>query len=387
MPPRRPSPEARTRLRGSWSSACVAVALLAAGDVAGGSPAPLELSPRSGEAFFGVVRAVGPAGATRAELRVRGGRRRVARPIEGRVLFRVPPGRRDLAVRFLAGRRLVGRVRAEGVWSLPNDAQQAVPERRADRELSAGLAELGRSFAGYSAFWVHRLRTGTVAGWNADASFPAASLVKLGLLLAALDRYGAEPSDPRIAKEIRDLAIWSSNLASNRLLVRLGGSERAGSELVTRVLRRLGATSSTFSGFYRLGTSLAADAPRPLPFLAYRRTTAHDMGRVLYQLHAAALGRRSALRRTQLSRHEARVALALLLSSDPAGDNLGLLRPALPGVPMAQKQGWTTSIRHTAALVYGRDGPTVLVVLTYRPRLALADAVELARRAVRLTAP
>jgi hypothetical protein len=368
-------------------SAGLAVALVSAAAGAEAAPAPVELSPRAGEAFFGVIRAVGPAEATRVELRVRGGRRRVAPPVHGRVVFRLQPGRYDLAVRFLVRGQLIGRTRADRVWALPNAAQKAVPERSRDARLSAGLGALGRSFRGHSAFWVHRLRTGEVAGWNADASFPAASIVKLGLLVASLDRYGAEPADPRVAAEIRDLAVWSSNLASNSLLVRLGGSERGGSELVTRVLWRLGATSSTFTGFYRLGTSVAADAPRPLPFLASRRTTAHDVGRILFQLHAATLGRRDALSRTRLSRHEARVALGLLLSSDPAGDNLGLFRPALPRVPMAQKQGWTTSLRHSAAIVYGPHGPTILVVLTYRPGLSLAEARELGRRVVRLTLP
>jgi Beta-lactamase enzyme family len=365
----------------------LAAAAVLAGGAAQAADARVSVSPAPGEAFFGVVRAVGPADATRVELRMRGGRRRAARPVGGRFAFRLPPGRYDLSVRFLAGGRLLARARAEHVWALPNDAQKAVPERRRDGALSRRLGELGGSFAGHSAFWVHRLRTGETAGWNADASFPAASLVKLGLLVAAVDRYGAEPADPRVAKEIRDLAVWSSNLASNRLVVRLGGSERAGSELVTRVLRRLGATSSTFSGFYRLGTSVSRDTPRPLPFLPYRRTTAHDIGRVLFQLHAAALGRRAALARTRLSRHEARVVLGLLLSTDPAGDNLGLFRPVLPRVPMAQKHGWTTSVRHSAAIVYGPRGPTILVVLAYRPKLSPAEARELARRAVRLTLP
>jgi Beta-lactamase enzyme family len=365
--------------------ACLAVALGGAAAGSAASPAMIELSPRSGEAFFGVVRAVGPKEATRAELRIRGGRRRLATVVGGRVVFRLSPGRYNLAVRFFARGRLLARARSERLWALPNAAQKAVKERRRDVRLSAALGSLGTAFNGYSAFFVHRLRTGEVAGWNADASFPAASLVKLALLVAALDRYGAEPSDPRVAREIRDLAVWSSNLASNRLLLRLGGSERAGSELVTRVLRRLGAGSSTFSGFYRLGTSVVSDTPRAPPFLTYRRTTAHDMGRVLFQLHAAALGRRDALARTRLSRREARVALGLLLSSDPTGDNLGLFRPVLPRVPMAQKQGWTTTVRHTAAIVYGSRGPTILVVLTYRHRLSLAHARDLARRAVRLT--
>jgi hypothetical protein len=54
---------------------------------------------------------------------------------------------------------------------------------------------------------------------------------------------------------------------------------------------------------------------------------------------------------------------------------------------MAQKHGWTTSVRHSAAIVYGPRGATILVVLTYRPKLAVAEARELARRALFLTLP
>jgi hypothetical protein len=100
--------------------------------------------------------------------------------------------------------------------------------------------------------------------------------------------------------------------------------------------------------------------------LTYRRTTAHDVGRILFEVHAAALGNRLAQRRAGLGRHEARVALSLLLSSDPRGDNAGLFRHAT-GVPMAAKHGWTTKLRHTAAILYGPDGPKIAVLLTFRP--------------------
>ena len=92
----------------------------------------------------------------------------------------------------------------------------------------------------------------------------------------------------------------------------------------------MGATASTFTGNYEIGTVLASDAPRPVPFLTYRRTTAHDLGRILFELHAAAAGNRLSLRRTGLTRHEARVALGLLLSTDPRGDNAGLFRRPSP---------------------------------------------------------
>jgi hypothetical protein len=355
--------------------------------LAPGAGASEPSSPHAYEAFFGYVKSDAPPGATRVEVFL--GDRRVAQaPVRGAsVAVRVPapPGRYDLRLRFEAEGRLLRRDEARGVWLLPRTAQRTVRERRRDRTLERRLGALGGAFPGYAAVWVHDLVSGRTAGWNSDASFPAASTVKLGVLVAALDRFGPHPERSSAWQDIRDLATWSSNLASNRLLVRLGGSESGGTAIVNATLRRLGALDSAFSGNYRLGTSVARDTPRPLPIVTYRRTTAHDLGRILFELHAAALGNRLSLRRTGLDRHEARVALGLLLSSDPRGDNLGLLRPALGrSVPLAQKNGWTTYLRHTAALVYGARGPRIVVVLTYRPELDPAASLALGRRVIAL---
>lgn len=344
-------------------------------------------SPRFGEVFFGSVRAAAPAGATTAELYV-GSRRAAIRPVSrGRVRFGFhhPPGRYDLRIRFERNGRLVRRDESRDVWLLPRSGQAAKRERSHDAPLSDQLGALGRGYPGYAAFWIHDLASGTTAGWNSDASFPAASTVKLGVLVAALGRFGPRPERSRAWPLIRDLAVWSSSDASNRLLVLLGGSESGGARIAQDAMWRMGATSSTFTGNYRLGTSVAADTPRPLPFLTYRRTTAHDLGRMLLELHAAALGNGLALRRTGLSTHEARLGVALLLSSDPAGLNLGLLRPAVgPRLPMAQKQGWTTSIRHTAAILYGPRGPTIVVLLTYRSKIDPGASLALGRQLARL---
>lgn len=359
--------------------------------------APLSMgrelrSPRPWEAFFGAVRVRAPAGATYADLYA-GNRRLSRRRVErGRVAFRVdlPPGPYDLRVRFEAGSTLVRRDTSRRVWLLPRTAVGAIRERSRDGERSHRLAALGRGFDGWAGLFVQDLTTGRTAGWNADALFPAASTVKLGVLVAALRRFGPRPEETRAWPEIRDLAVWSSNLASNRLLLRLGGSERAGARIAERALHRMGATSSTFTGFYRLGTATAApagDSPRPVPIVTYRRTTAHDLARILFELHAAGVGNGLALKRTGLTRHEARIAIGLLCSSDSRGDNRGLFRPRLPRTPMAQKHGWTTSVRHTAAIVYGRRGPTIVVVLTYRPKLRPERAVTLARRVLDVVRP
>jgi hypothetical protein len=369
--------------------AVVLVVALACAPLAGGR----ELrSPRPWEAFFGAIRVRAPAGATYAELYV-GNRRLSRRRVDrGRVAFRLdlPPGRYDLRVRYEAGSTLVRRDGSRSVWLLPRSAAGAVRDRVRDAGRSRRLAVLGRNFDGWAGLFVQDLTTGRTAGWNSDALFPAASTVKLGVLVAALRRFGPRPEWSRAWPEIRDLAVWSSNLASNRLLLRLGGSERAGARIAERTLHRIGATSSTFTGFYRLGTAAAApagDAPRPLPLVTYRRTTAHDLARILFELHAAAVGNGLALRRTGLTKHEARVAIGLLCSSDPRGANRGLFRPRLPRTPMAQKHGWTTSLRHSAAIVYGARGPTIVVVLTYRPKLRPEAAATLARRVLDVVEP
>jgi beta-lactamase class A len=344
-------------------------------------------SPRQAEAFFGVVRAPAPRGAAVARLFVGRFFVRTVPVVRGRAVFHLDGagGPRRLRVRFEGQGRVVRSDVADDVWLLPPSAVQARRERARDNALSARLAVLGRRFPGYAGLWTHELATGRTAGWNSDASFPAASTVKLGVLIAALRRFGPRPERSVAWNDIRDLAVWSSNRASNRLLVRLGGSEAGGTAVVQATLRRIGALASTFTGNYRLGTVAFTDSPHPLPLLTFRRTTAHDLGRILFELHAGAVGNRLSLRRTGLSRHEARVGLALLLSSSPVGSNLGLLRPAVGrGMPLAQKQGWTRSVRHTAAIAYGKRGPVIVVVLTYRPRVDAARAAVLGREVVAL---
>ena len=94
---------------------------------------------------------------------------------------------------------------AKRVWSLPNDAQRCCPRPSQRRLALGGKAAAFPRCARLGARPPHRPRRRLELGQD----FPAASIVKLGVLVAALDRWGAQPADPRIAKEIRDLAIWS----------------------------------------------------------------------------------------------------------------------------------------------------------------------------------
>ncbi len=295
---------------------------------------------------------------------------------------------RDSVERALARGDRVAAVRAqrEVAWAERHDQRPAgwagahdvpafgVPaisrgERARDAGLSSRLAAIGVGYRAWSAFWVHDLGTGAWAGWNSDAKFPAASTVKLAVLAEAL-RRGHGPRSA-LWYDLRQLTGWSSNLGANRVTRRVGGEAA-----VQAALRRLGARSSTYPGPYRAGTSVAADAPKPPPHGHIRVTTAHDLGRIMYALHAAAAGNRHVQRTTGLTRGRAQQAVALLVHSVPGG----LIQP-YTGVPTAHKEGWISDTRASAAIVYGRT-PKIVVVLAYRPGITDAEGRALGRRVV-----
>jgi len=261
---------------------------------------------------------------------------------------------------------------------LPRHGAIARAEHKRNRALAEHLAELGTGFHGWAGCWVHDLRTGATAGWNSDARFPAASTAKLGVLAAALRRFGPYPERSPAWRDLRAMTRTSDNRATNRLVNRLGGLTP-----VREALHRLGMRSSTYPGPYREDTSVG-DAPRPPPRPHWRVTTAHDLGRALYAFQAAALGNRWVQHTTGLSRHEAEVALALLLATSPQGANAGLLRQSLPGARLAEKNGWIEDMRGTAAIVYLPRGPKIVVVLVYRPKLEPRDAKALGTKVARL---
>jgi hypothetical protein len=109
-------------------------------------------------------------------------------------------------------------------------------------------------------------------------------------------------------------------------------------------------------------------------------TTAHDLGRALHRLHAGAHGDSRVLGLLGLSRRQAVAAVRVLASAQPVADNAGLLRPWLPGATVAEKNGWLTDTRTTAAIVHRGGRATVVVVELYRPGVTYAEAKRLGRR-------
>ncbi|WP_217924226.1 serine hydrolase [Miltoncostaea oceani] len=333
--------------------------------------APAAMSPSDGEAFLGVVVARAPAGADAARLTVDGRPAGEVAVRGGRARFTVSasPGRHALRVDFTRAGAPAGSSRAAGAWLLPRSAAAAVPGDRVDPARAAALTRALSGAPAYRAAWVQDLATGATAGVAAGAPFPAASTVKIGLLVGALARLGAAPERAPLAYDLRAMAGWSSNLATNRVLRRLGGAATAADGL-----RRLGARSSTFPGEYIVGTELQPALPAPgagaaPPRVSRRVTTAQDLGRMLFALHAAAVGAPGARAQTGLTAHAARLGIGWLLGSEQRGDNASLLAAGLPaGTPVAQKNGWVRAARHGAGIAYTPRGPVIAVLLTYDDR-------------------
>lgn len=293
---------------------------------------------------------------------------------------RVSSGRQALRADLLArGRAQVARAEAldrdKGFSSrgplapLPGRAAGVGPSRP-DATLARKLAVAAGRANGAAGIWVHDLTTGRYAGYRADWRFAAASTVKLGALVSAL-RASPRPERSRWWYDIRQLGFWSSNLAANRISTRLGyGAVAAG-------LRRLGMTSSTYPGPYRATTSYSPPGPHT------RVTTARDLGRALHRLHAGAQGDARVLGLLGLTRRQAALALRVLASAQPVGDNAGLLRPWLSGATVAEKNGWLSDTRTTASIVYRRGRATIVVVELYRPGVTYAEAKRLGRDVLR----
>jgi hypothetical protein len=373
----------------------LAIAVLVLAAVPGVALASPLMHPVPGEAFFGDVSAVAPPGAVTATFASRGV---VTMPVAatpvtaGAVTGRL--GIRSVTVVFRNGNgSVLARRSTSGAFLLPTSGRQAKPGAHRSIALERALARIAGRHGGVTGLWVQRLWDGRAAGWNANAEFPAASTVKLPLGVGAIMRMGPtpwrHPSWPDLSAALRA----SDNTAANNLVRRLGsGCGTSADVAAADGLRRLGARQSTFTDCYQgdeLQPHLPAGSVARAPQWSNRHTTARDLGRMLYSLHAAAVPTPAARRQTGIPPMKARLILGLLLTAVQNGPNAKLFAGGLPaGTPIAEKNGWRPHEQHGAAIAYTRRGPVILVVLTQRPEGAnLADAraigAEVARAALR----
>jgi beta-lactamase class A len=336
--------------------------------------------PAAYQVSYGVVEGRAAPGARRVVVRVDG---RVAGALRlTRRAFRLevelPP--REVRVRVetvdAAGRRAGRTVR--NVFGLPRAARPRVRPLRPDPGLQRDVRRLAGGFPGASAVFVEDLGTGAGAAWNARATFPAASTLKLAIALTVLSRVDGPPPPGSYADDlVRRMLDASDNEAANRLLVSLGGSTSGGGHMVDGLMRSIGLERTVMYGGYVLGTSLDPSreiASRGVPVSVVEQpawgvgkaTTAADLARLHRSIWLASGGLGPLARgRSGVSPAEARYLLYVLAHVRDRG-KLGRLveqRPA--SAVVLHKAGWIDPARHDAGLVVWRGGIFVAAVMTY----------------------
>jgi hypothetical protein len=341
-------------------------------------PAPYEVS-------YGIVHGTASRGARRVIVRV-----------DGKLVRDVPLRRRsftlDVALPAREVRVRVETVDASGrragrtvrhVLGLPRAARPVERPLRLDPGLERDLQRLVSGYPGTAAFYVENLATGAGAAWNARATFPAASTLKLAIAVALMTRAEGPPSRGSwLDGLIRRMLIPSDNEAANRLLVMLGGSTSGGGAIVNTTMRSLGLERTEMYGGYILGTSFGTPpedssrdlAGRGVPLTVAsqpewgvgKATTALDLARLFRALWLSTGGLGPLPDSgSGVTPAESRYLLYVLAR---VGDRKKLARHvgALPGVIVMHKAGWVDAARHDAGLLVWQGGVLVAAAMTHR---------------------
>jgi len=335
--------------------------------------------PAAYQVSYGIVEGQAARGAKSVIVRVDGAIARKLRLAGRRFRLEVDLPQREVSVRVEtvdgAGRRAGRTVR--NVFGLPRGARPRVRPLRPDPGLQRDVRRLARGFRGAAAAYVENLGTGAGAAWNARATFPAASTLKLAIAVTVLSRIDGPPLPGSYADGLlRRMLDASDNESANRLLVSLGGSTSSGGHLVDDVMRSIGLRQTVMYGGYILGTSLdpsrqIASRGVPLgvvdqpPWGVGKATTAADLALLFRSIWLAGGGLGPlATGGSGVSPAEARYLLYVLAHVRDRG-KLGRFVDRRPGTIVLHKAGWIDPARHDAGLVVWHGGIFVAAVMTY----------------------
>ena len=336
-----------------------------------------------------------------------------------RVTIRYQLPRRDVTLRLVAidGRGALTRSHRVGpVLGLPRRAAPRPSGSREHASLARSLRRQMRSFPGVSAVYVRDLVTGSGAGWNATAEFPAGSTLKVALALEAL-RVSDGPPRPssELGRLLEGTIANSSNIDANDLAIAIAGSTGLASARVNALMARVGLTGSDLFGGYlvedeelaargltgrghptrasasayglpglppRWPPSIRLETVRQPDFGRGKRTSAADLSRLFAAIHLAAGGRGPLIKHygRQITAAEARHLLYLLVHTQDRGTKLAA---QIPRATIAHKAGWISTARHDAGIVYWKGGAFVAAVMTFNAAGVGPTADRLAARAAR----
>ncbi len=356
-------------------------------------PPPVVEQPAPYAISYGVVSGVAAEGTRRVVVRA-GGRLLFARDVVRRrfhVRVALPAGETSVSVLTVDGR---GRRSSTVVRHVLGAAQAASPRARPaarDPVLEARVRRLVAGFPGTAGVFVQDLATGRGASWNAKATFPAASTLKLAIAVAALAHTDSTPAPgSSLDRLLREMIVHSDNAAANAVERYYAGSTGGGSALVNSLMRSLGLEDTEMYGGYTVepygvGRSLAGGIPLRVDaqpsWGVGKRTSAGDLAALLRSVWLAS-GGRGRLRATEpgFTIADARYLLYVLGQLTDHGKidrEVGRLR----GVTVLHKAGWLSVARHDSGLVLWPGGAFVVTVMTYG---SVAGSDALAGRVARV---
>jgi hypothetical protein len=328
---------------------------------------PVLVSPGAYEVSYGHL--VGRVGSRTRTVVVSIDGRVVARRNLGRKRFdfavQLPARDVRLTVRALDGEGNGASTQVRPVFGLPRAAEPRGPPRGSaeDARLARTVRSLAHGFPGICGVFVQDLRGGAGAAWNAGATFPAASTLKVAIAIEVLRALKRKPlPGSRIDRLLRKAIIPSDDKAANELLIWLGGSTSGGAAKVNALFRSLGMDNTDMYGGYIVEQGIPIRTTAQPTFVG-KRTTASDLATLMRSLHLAAVGR-GKLARQSVRPSQARFLLYLLAHSQVS--RIDRFLPS--GTTVLQKAGWTSKVRHDAGLVYWSRGGFLAVVLTWNGR-------------------
>jgi hypothetical protein len=344
-------------------------------------PPPAIEQPAAYQLSYGVVAGTAAPGTRRVIVRV-GSRTLADKPLAQRhfqLRVALPPSEAAVEVITVnaSGRR--SRATVPHVLGAGGAASPVLRAPRDDALLQRTVHQLARRFGSTSGIYVQDLTTGAGAAWNARATFPAASSLKLAIAVTALARLEGTPlPGSTLDRLLRTMLTYSDNAAANSTEAYFGGSTSGGSALVNSLMRSVGLVDTEMYGGYELDAfgeprrSPAGSGAIPLrvdyqpSWGIGKKSSAYDLASLMRGVWLASGGRgRLHTAQPGFTPTDGRYLLYLLAHvRDPGKIDREVGK--LAGVRVLHKAGWINAARHDNAIVLWQGGAIVVTVMTYR---------------------
>lgn len=222
-----------------------------------------------------------------------------------------------------------------------------------------------------------------------DATFTAASLIKIPVLVSAYKNLNEEP-DARVQELFREMIAESLNEATDALMSEVIAGGPQAPLTITEDMHKLGLQNTFLAGYFYIGAPLLqrfeTPASQRLDVFTdpdpYNQTTPVDMGMLLADLYQCAEDGGGTLRAVfpnEITQAECQDMLNVL-----SQNRIGVLLEA--GVPegtrLAHKHGWVTNpntqvinTMSDAGIVFTPNGDYVIVITLYQPVQLIFDPI------------